>query len=224
MLITVNTDVQSLPFDQPLQFDTTSDFIPLLDKVLDYEESLFDLKTMQGKTFLLDFKGQPSQVLITLFEHVLQRESLVNTRLLLNLQLFVNGYSTYDDSLYESPDIYVSDIAQILDIKLAIVDTVKQFRTKCSYWFLACLKSLHKVEYTYLDPIVKLPSLYKRFILSSTLLNMSSILSKSDNIQLKDLPLVEDAFPVIIELASTTAIANGLIQNFDFLSYGQKQA
>lgn len=221
MLINQNTDINSLSFEDEIEFEIMDkqDLLSLLDQVLDKEEAQFDVKNLTGQTFKLNFKNQPTENLVAILEHAINRESLVNTRLMLNLQIFVNGYSTFDDSLFESPEIFLSKIEQVLDVKLALLDSLKSFQTKIAYWFLACLKSMHKVEYTYIDPVVKLPAIYKRFLFSTNLLVLSSILSKAANIEIKDLPLVEDAFPVVMELASASALANKMIQNFDFESF-----
>lgn len=216
-LVGFKTNIDSLSFDDEIQFDTdkTDELAFLLSQLLDYEEKLFDIKNVSGKTFNIDLKGKSTDDLIAIYRFLLSREALVNARLILNLQLFINGYSTYDDTLFESKEIYLNSIEQVLDIKLALRQDFKDFQSKISYWFLACLKSMHKVEYTALDSIVILPPIYKRILLASNLMNLSTILSKSSNIETEHLPLVEDAFPIIMELASSSAIANKLIQSLD---------
>lgn len=215
-----DTKIESLSFDNEIQFatDKTDELVFLLTQLLDYEEKQFDIKNVSGKTFNIDLKGKSTDDLIAIYRFLLQRESLVNTRLILNLQLFINGYSTYDDSLFESKEVYLTSIEQVLDIKLALRQEFKDFQSKISYWFLACIKSMHKVEYTALDPIVTLPPLYKRILLASNLMNLSTILSKSSSIKTGDLPLVEDAFPVMMELVSLATIANKLMQSLDIES------
>lgn len=221
MIVTVTTDVRDLPFDEELEFDIpdVDQLVAMINHILSYEESLFDIKNLQGQTYKFNLKGQSTEALIRIFESVIDRPTLVNTRMILNLQVFVNGYSTFDDSLFESPEIFLSRIEQVLDIKLALLDSIRQFQTNIAYWFLACLKSMHKVEYTSLDPVEQLPALYKRFLFSTNLLNLSSIMQKAGNIQTKDLPLVEDAFPVVMELATSSALANNMIQSFDFEAF-----
>ena len=219
-LVNFETDLQSLSFDEDIQLNTekTDELVFLLTRLLDYEEKQFDIKNVSGKTFNIDLKGLSTEELIAVYRFLLNRDTLVNARLILNLQTFINGYSTYDDSFFECKEIYLCNIEQILDIKLALSKELKDFQTKISYWFLACLKSMHKVEYTALDPLVVLPPLYKRILLASNLMSLSTILSKSSNIETEDLPLVEDAFPIIMELASASAIANQLLQSLNFES------
>lgn len=213
-------DLSNLSFDEELTFSTDKkQLLADIKAVLDKEESQFDYKNLCGSTYKINLKDQPTENLIAVLSYALTRETLVNTRLMLNIQIFVNGYSTFDDSLFESPEIFLSKIEQVLDIKLALLDQLREFQTSIAYWFLACLKSMHKVEYTYIDPVVKLPAIYKRFLFSTNLLVLSSILSKAGDIHTKDLPLVEDAFPVVMELASASALANKMIQNFDFESF-----
>lgn len=193
-----------------------AELLDCLSLLLDFEESKYDNKNITGTCFDLNLKGLSTEDLTKVLKLSFNRESLVNTNLLLNLAVFVNGYSTFDDSLFNSKEIFVQSIEQILDIKLELLDDIKAFRQQCCFYFLSCLKSMHKVEYTNLDPLVQLPMIYKRFMLSTNLMNISTMLNKADNIQTKDLVLVEDAFPVVMEIMTTSAIANKLIQNFDF--------
>lgn len=223
MVVNNSTDLSTLNFNDELvfEFDSIDDLLAKLDSILSIEESAYDIKNLQGPTFKLNFKNQSVENLIDIFSFAMDRENLVNTRMILNLQVFVNGYSTFDDSLFESPEIFISKIENVLDIKLALIDKLKAFNTQIAYWFLACLKSMHKVEYTAIDPVVPLPPLFKRILFSSNLLNLSSIIQKANNVQTKDLPLVEDSFPVIMELATNSALANNMIQSFNFESFMQ---
>lgn len=221
MRINASTDFSSLSFDDEIEFEPMNfrDLVITLNGVLTQEESLFDVKNLQGQTFKLNLKSLSTEDLIYVYEHAMTRDTLVNARLILNLQILINGYSTFDDSLFASPEIFLSRIEQVLDIKLALAEQLKEFQTNIAHWFLACLKSMHKVEYTSLDPITPLPALYKRILFSTNLLNLSSIIQKANNIQTKDLPLVEDAFPVVMELATSSALANNMIQSFDFEAF-----
>ena len=223
MVVNNSTDLSTLNFDDELvfEFDSIDDLLSKLDSILSIEESAYDIKNLQGPTFKLNFKNQSVSNLIDIFSFAMDREKMVNTRMILNLQVFINGYSTFDDSLFESPEIFISKIENVLDIKLALIDKLKAFNTQIAYWFLACLKSMHKVEYTAIDPVVTLPPLFKRILFSSNLLNLSSIIQKANNIQTKDLPLVEDSFPVVMELATNSALANNMIQSFNFESFMQ---
>ena len=131
MLINQHTDITSLSFEDEIEFEIMDkqDLLSFLDQVLDKEEAQFDVKNLTGQTFKLNFKNQPTENLVAILEHTINRETLVNTRLMLNLQIFVNGYSTFDDSLFESPEIFLSKIEQVLDVKLALLDSLKSFGT-----------------------------------------------------------------------------------------------
>ena len=148
MVVNNSTDLSTLNFDDELvfEFDSIDDLLSKLDSVLSIEESAYDIKNLQGPTFKLNFKNQSVSNLIDIFSFAMDREKMVNTRMILNLQVFINGYSTFDDSLFESPEIFISKIENVLDIKLSLIDKLKPFNPQIAYSFLACLKSMHKVE------------------------------------------------------------------------------
>lgn len=195
-------------FDPDLAIDPV---ISLTNHILDWEES-----TGNKKNINLNFKGFSAENLVKLYQHYLKRETLVNNSLILNINILINGYNTLDDSLFESALIYETDLEQLLDIKLDLSGEIKEFQSNLTKWYLACLKSMHKVEYTYLDTVTKIPSVYKKIISSSNLLTLSQIFSKAQPINTADLPLVEEAYPTIMSAASVSAIADKLIQNIKF--------
>lgn len=188
-----------------------SEIISVTDKILDYEESLKD----KHINIHIDFKGLDTNTLCELYKHYLSRTTLVNTSLIANINILINGYNTLDDALFMSDIIYETDLEQLLDIKLELSDDIKEYQSQVSYWYLSCLKSMHKVEFTYLDTVVTLPNVYKKIISSSNLLTLSQILAKSKPINTKDLPLVSDAYPTIMSAATCSAIADKLVQSIN---------
>lgn len=194
-------------FNKEFDFDI---ILSLSDRILDWEE-----KSDQKKHIFLNFKGLPDENLILMYKHYFQRESLVNEYLIVNMNILINGYNTLDDQLFESSIIYECDLEQLLDVKMELGKEIKAFQSSLTKWFLAGVKSLHKVEYTYLDKTVKMPMIYNKIISSSNLLTLSQIFSKAISINTDELPLVEGAYPIIMSAVSTSAIANKLVQSID---------
>lgn len=202
-----------ITFDPTL---TNQQLIEQLTAQLATEASTFDYDTLECTVEQLQLKGLSTEQLVEVFKVALANEQLVNNDLLININILVNGYNTLDDSLFESPVIAFTSLEQLLDVKLALHDQIKDFQTRCTYWFIACLKSMHKVEYTYLDQTVNMPFVFRKFISASNLLTLSQIMSKAGNVQLADLPLVKNAYPVVSELASNMVLSNKLFEALNF--------
>lgn len=178
---------------------------------LEAEESTFDPSTLAFESqFVIESKLETDE-LCELMRMALTRESLVNTQLLANINILVSGYNTLDDSLFQSPLILFSDIEQLLDVKLTLGKEIKDFQTKTVYWYLSCLYSAHKVEYTYLDQTVKMPNLWRKFLMATNLLTISQIMSKAEPINTSSLVLVENAYPVIMELSANMSLASRIL-------------
>lgn len=178
---------------------------------LEAEESTFDPSTLAFESqFVIDDKLETDE-LCELMRMALTRETMVNTQLLANINILVSGYNTLDDSLFQSPLILFSDIEQLLDVKLTLDKEIKDFQTKTIYWYLSCLYSAHKVEYTYLDQTVKMPNLWRKFLMATNLLTISQIMSKAEPINTSCLVLVENAYPVIMELSANMSLASRIL-------------
>lgn len=178
---------------------------------LEAEESTFDPSTLAFESqFVIESKLETDE-LCELMRMALTRESMVNTQLLANINILVSGYNTLDDSLFQSPLILFSDIEQLLDVKLTLDKEIKDFQTKTIYWYLSCLYSAHKVEYTYLDQTVKMPNLWRKFLMATNLLTISQIMSKAEPINTSCLVLVENAYPVIMELSANMSLASRIL-------------
>ena len=178
---------------------------------LNAEEQSFNPQTLQYTPGVEFSKGLSTEELCELMRIALTRQTLVNNQLLANINILINGYNTLDDSLFESPMILFADIEQLLDVKLTLDKEIKDFQTNTIYWYLSCLYSAHKVEYTYLDQTVKMPNVWRKFLMATNLLTISQIMSKANPIDTSKLVLVENAYPVIVELSANMSIASHIL-------------
>lgn len=211
-LLTPENEKITISFDKELSSNDLKEVIRCTDLIFDIEEHT--TKTRSNVYF--DFKGFSTRSLTLLFQHFMERETLINENIIININLLISGYNTLDDSMFTMPEIYISDLEQFLDIKLELADDIKTIQTNTIKWYLACLKSMHRIELTYLDTPVKLPNLYRQIIASNSLLTLSHIFGKAKGINTDDLPLVENAYPVIIASASTSAINGELLKAIGF--------
>ena len=183
-----------------------------LDQWLEKEYSTFDNSTLDYESVDLDIKNVETNVLIEVMRYCLTNEKLVNNKLLANVNILVNGYNTLDDALFESEMIAFKDLEQLLDVKLALQSEIKQFQTNAIYWYLCCVYSMHKVEYTYLDQISEIPNVFRKFLMGSNMMVISQMFGKANAIDTSSLKLVENGYPVISELSTNMAISSSLLQ------------
>jgi hypothetical protein len=211
-LITPENERIIISFDGDLSDNDLKEVLRCTDLILDEEEK----EPEKRSNVYFNFKGFSTHDLTILFQHFLRRETLINENIIVNINLLISGYNTLDDSMFSMSEIYVSDLEQFLDIKLELADDIKEVQTNTIKWYLACLKSMHRIELTYLDTPVKLPNLYRQIIASNTLLTLSHIFGKAKGINTDDLPLVENAYPIVIASASTSAIGGELLKAIGF--------
>lgn len=162
-----------------------------------------------------NLKGTSTENLVEIYRSFFKRESLTNDCMLINIKILIDGYNTLDDSLFQMEEIFVSDLEQILDVKLALSKDIKELQKQLVTWFLASLKSMCKLELTYLDNCVEMPTMYKKMILASSLLGISQIFNKVDSIDTAKLPLVLDAYPIIETVASASSISKKLLESLN---------
>lgn len=177
----------------------------LVTEVLDFDEANKD------KKIFFNLKSLTVEQLTEVYRLVLKRKSLSNESIILNINILINGYNTLDDSLFAMKEIYVNGVEDLIDIKLDLTDEILEFQTELVKWFLASLKSMHRVEFTYLDTVEDVPPVFVKVMMASNFLTMSQIFSKASPINTSELPLVKGAYPFIASMASTSAIADGFI-------------
>ena len=211
-------DVSSINFESEegvkIEFNKAMDastIVGMLAQLCEAEEQYYSDNNKLANV-VYNLKGLSVDTLVEVMKFALSRETLINSSIILNINLLINGYNTLDDSLFESEAVYVEDLEQLLDLKLDLVEEIKVFYNTLTMWYLSCLKSAFKVEYTYLDTAVKVPMLYKRILSSSNVLTLSQIMSKSTGINVDDLVLVENAYPIVAEIVSCSSLANELLQ------------
>lgn len=177
----------------------------LVTEVLDFEEA------NKEKKIVFNFKSLTTEHLTEVYRLVLKRKTLKNESIILNINILINGYNTLDDSLFAMKEIYVNGVEDLIDIKLDLADEIQTFQTELTKWFLASLKSMHRVEFTYLDTVEDVPPVFVKVMMASNFLTMSQVFSKASPINTSELPLVKGAYPFIASMASTSAIADGFI-------------
>lgn len=194
-----------ISFDSQLSID---DVCSVLSLLLYLEEKEFEDRR---SSLVISLKGLSTEDLVKAYQCVLRRETLINPTIIINISLLINGYNTLDDSLFTSKDVFESSLDQLIDVKLELKQDLKDLQKNLAYWYLGCIKYMSKVEYTYLDDVQKMPNLYYLLIISQSFMSLSSIIQKTSDLDWNTLPIVENAYFTITQLASKSNIDASLL-------------
>lgn len=196
--------VDSISFDPSIDADV---FKQAVSDILDYTKNLEIAKQPS-----VSLRGLSTELLTEGLRLCFGRLDIANPCILLNLYNTVKRYNTLDNSFFESEEVWFTSIEQFLDIKVGLRSEIQDFTNKMAYWYLSCIYSMHKVEYTMLEHHEPMPDIYRNFMLTSDLYTMSALVAKADNIQTKDLMLVDNSYAYVTELALRSNIAAKLFE------------
>lgn len=182
--------------------------------LLDFLKKFFDFEIENNRTFQLNLKNLTTENKVSAFKYALTRNDIIDARMILNLFNLVKIYNTLDDSYFESDDIFVNNIEELLDIKLELQSELKVFAKTISIYFISLFKSYNKVTYTPLDEHMELPRMYSIMFMSSDLLTLSGIFSISESFSTEDCKYIDGAFVYLKDLISKSSLGNDLIMKF----------
>lgn len=143
---------------------------------------------------MVDLKSCPTELKIEAIKYALTLDNLSDPLMILNILNLIKVYNTLDDEFFKLPDIYVNTVEELLDIKLALRDDLKEFSRKLSIYFLSIIKSYNKLTFTPADEHKDLPKLYEIIIMSTDFLTLSGIFSKATGISTDDLMYINNAY------------------------------
>lgn len=216
-----NDDLNALKQGGTVTFDisTPTDVVLETVKAINDFESTFNTRDPNMASELpqiqIDAKNCNTDVLIALLDYAMHREDLVNASLILNIFNVIKLYNSLSDSYFESPISYIKSIEEFIDIKAELAPTIREISTKLAFWYLSALYSIHKTEITVVDKVEKVPNLYHALLLTSDLFTLSAIFNKGDNIETKDLVLVDSAYVYVVELANRLSLTNAFVMDIE---------
>ena len=166
-----------------------------------------------GKT-MLDIKSLSLDDKVAIIKIALNCENVTDPLMIMNLINLVKVYNTLADDYFESPDVYVNSVEELLDLKLALSANLKEFARNIVIYFLSILKSYHKTSYNSTDSHKSLPSLYNMFFWSVDFLTLSGILAKAPEVSTKDLTFIDGAPNILMALITKSANSLVLMEQF----------
>ncbi len=194
--------------------DDVENIIEQIDNIVKLELEEFNKDEQFDKTQcdVINLKNLDTDQLTAVFRYCLTNENIVNPSILLNMFNLVKRFNTLDQSFFESEQVWFSNLEQFLDVKLNLTDEIKSFSSKLAFWYLSCICSMHKVEYTVMEHVEVMPLTYRYFIMTSDMMTLSAVVATADPIDTKQLVLVDKAYIFVSELASRLSLASAFLE------------
>lgn len=212
MLITdSNYDLSQAQSTTVISFDPSIDPAVLQKAVNDYIDYVADIDP--AKQPQLSLRNLPTSLLVEGLHVCFSRTDIKSPSILLNVYDTVKRYNTLDNSFFDSQDVWFTSIEQFLDAKIALRSKIQAFTDKMAFYYLSCIYSMHKVEYTMLEHHEAMPDIYLSFMLTSDFYTLSALVAKANNIQTKDLVLIDNAYAYITELCLRSNLAAKLFES-----------
>lgn len=184
------------------------------DVIVSQLETIYDLAKQYESVVGVNFKGCSVETITEAIKYALAREDLSDPIMILNILNLIKIYNTLDDSFFENEDVYVSNIEELLDVKLALKDDLKKFIKQLSIYFISLFKSYNKTSYAPLDVHIDLPKIYETIILASDLLTLSGIFSISEPFNTNECVYINNNFKYIETLLMKNAISTSFFNAF----------
>lgn len=157
-------------------------------------------------------KHLPFEYKVACFKIAFLDEHLINSHFIINIYNLIKGHNMYDDSFFESEDVFVNSMAQFSDLKSAIKPEMQTFINNMSKWYLATIKSCSVSEFTPRNMPELMPMAYQSILDISDFIEMSQIVRKAEAINIKELPNVHNATANIVKLSERMVGSNVLME------------
>lgn len=128
---------------------------------------------------IIPMKGEPVETLVAVLDWAMTDLSITNPSVLFNVRHLIAPYNTMDDAFFKSKDVWFTDIEQMLDVKIALAKQIKALQVKVVQAYFACLKSLHKVEFTYLDNTLEIEPAVRTLLAWMTMIDISKLIDST---------------------------------------------
>ena len=174
------------------------------------------IELLSKENVMVDIKSFSVEDKASVIREALKNDDLIDPLMIMNLVNLVKVYNTLEDCYFESPDIYVNSVEELLDLKLAISADLKQFAKRISIYFMSLFKSFSKTAFTATDEHAPLPKLYEIIFNGTDLLTLSGIFAKTPEISTNELVYIDNSYGIlsmlIVKNANSIAMMNQLFE------------
>ena len=118
---------------------------------------------------------------------------------ILNVYRLVNSYNTFDDSFFDDPNSYITDISEFIDLKMELEEPINAFTQQVIFWFLSSIASCDIKAETDPENMYDMPMLVYGFLVQATLPVISAMMRSIDmsEIDMNELYTVKGAFYLV---------------------------
>lgn len=213
-----NADIEGMLDEHIIKLDVKENSELTWKQVLDsYEEvRKYNTNKTEGKkaTIMVNLKHVSVEKKAEIIKGALQYDNLDDPLMLLNILNLVKVYNTLDDTYFQSEDIFVNSVEELLDLKLAIVPELKEFSKKIAIYFFGLVKSYSKIAFTPADEHIELPNIFKQLFQLLDIATISSILAKSAPFATTDITYIDNAYVYLSSIISRSNVALDFIEEF----------
>lgn len=172
--------------------------------------------------FLL--KGLGPEKVSAVLRTAMKLENLENPSILLNVILLLKTYNSLNDSFFGDENVWFGSLEDFLDVKCELKMDIKAFNTVLAVYFISCLKSLGKFEYSFIDNPVDIPDTFKNILTSIDIFTVSGILSNNNGYTDKDMKLIRNAYAYVSEIIAKMNMVDrmfGMLNSTDVQQVGE---
>lgn len=187
-----SSDDRTITFDENLK---SEEMIGIIGKLLKYESE-------NNVHYGFQLKKLGAEKVSSILRYAMKLENLENPSILFNVILLLKTYNSLNDAFFEDENVWFDSLEDFLDVKCELKQDIKGFNTKLAIYFISCLKSLGKFEYSFIDNPVEIPETFKNILTSIDIFTVSGILSNNNGYSDKDMKLIRNAYAYVSEIVS----------------------
>lgn len=187
--------------------DTAESIISVLDSIFNKEN---ECDCLFSDAFL-DLKGIEKEKLVDIFRFCMKKENLKNYIVLLNIINLIKPGNTLSPDYFKSEICYIDNVVDFMFIKVTLQKEIKEYLDKIAYYFIAILKSLHNITPNPIQTILTIPKCFSLSIKMLDLITISNILYISDDFNIKEVPLIQNANDYMSNLCKSYSIGESLV-------------
>lgn len=161
----------------------------------------------------ISLKGESKETLIEVLDWAMSDLTVTNPSVLFNVRHLITPYNTMDESFFQSKEVWFTDIEQMLDVKIALSKQIKALQVQVVKAWLMCLRSLHKVEFTYLDSTAEVAPAVRVLLAWMTVVDLSKLFDAmpAESVMPESKVYIKDAMGILAPMVLNASAMFGMV-------------
>ena len=192
--------------DTDIQLDESFNSTEKIIKLLKFINS-----NSKYQELILGIKDVSTENKIEVFKYLFSDKELTNYSCIINVYNFIKTYNSLDDKFFTNKLVFVKNIEEFLDIKLALKDQIQQYIDDFVGWYLSLFMYVSKIDVNFLEKSEKLPMSYQVIINMVDMVSLSGICQKANikSIMLHEMP-ISDSLNIVNRLVQKMQLVENL--------------